>query len=118
MSFAVKAVIEKAEGIEWQGAMNDALDAFLLATRAAITGERDEASRIFSELVAEFATYAKSNDLTDVRATYAMLVGQDDPAAARAAQDAYDWLAETGTMSLMKVYADGLPTREIDEAAG
>jgi hypothetical protein len=62
---------------------------------------------------------APANVLNEIRVTFAMLVGQDDPAAAKAAQDAYDWLNETGTNALIEVYADGLPpTSEEDRATG
>jgi len=115
----VEAVIKKAEAIKGRGAMVEGLRTFLAASRAALAGQTTEASNLFSELIAQWQLVATSKVLTDTRATFAMLVGQDDPAAASAAQDAYDWLAETGTNSLIEVYAEGLPpTSEEDRATG
>jgi hypothetical protein len=116
----VEAAIEKANRPELPNTtMNRAIRTFLAATRAALTDDPLEASRLFTELIAEIEPVAPANVLNDIRATFAMLVGQDDPAAARAAQDAYDWLIETGTQSLIQVYADGLPpTSEEDRATG
>jgi class 3 adenylate cyclase len=116
----VDEVIAKAGALEGHGAMNEGLKTFLAACRAALTDQAVEASRLFAELVALWEPIVLGNALAAIRATYAMLVGQDDPAAARAAQDAYDWLAETGTNSLIEVYADGLPpaTGVVDRATG
>ncbi|MFQ5966703.1 MAG: AAA family ATPase [Acidimicrobiia bacterium] len=114
----VEAVIQLAEPIEPRRArMLRGLRMYLGATRAALQGDLAEASRVFRELIALWDGVAFLDDLTCVRATFAMLVGQDDPAAASAAQDAYDWLSETGTSSLISVYADGLPQVAAAEAA-
>ena len=100
--------------------MLDGLNDVLAASGAALTGDTLEASRLFSDVIAALEPVAPAGVLADIRATFAMLVGQDDPAAARAAQDAYDWLAETGTESLIRVYAEGLPptAQVVDQATG
>jgi tetratricopeptide (TPR) repeat protein len=116
----VEAAIEKANGSELaDSTMSRAIRTFLAATRTALTDDPLEASRLFTELIAEIEPVAPANVLNDLRATFAMLVGQDDAAAARAAQDAYDWLTATGTNALIQVYADGLPPAAVeDRAAG
>ena len=114
------AAIEKARAVELHGAMSEGLQNFLSACRAALTGDTSEATTLFSGLIAKLEPIAAANLLNDTRMTYAMLVGQDDPSAAKAAQDAYDWLSKTGTESLMGVYAEGLPptTAVVDQATG
>jgi hypothetical protein len=47
-----------------------------------------------------------------------MLVGQDHPAAAAAAQAAQEWLTSTGGNGLAKMWAAGLPVSAEAEAAG
>ena len=111
------AAIAKAKALEGGGAMSEGLMIFLAASRAAMTGQTVEAGELFSGLIARFDGVTLGNDLTAIRVTYAMLVGQDDPGAAKAAQDAYDWLVETGTESLMRVYAEGLPPAEAEDRA-
>jgi class 3 adenylate cyclase/predicted ATPase len=111
------AVIEKAKALEVRGAMSDAVKTFIAAIRAALTGQTTDASRMFSELIAAMEPIAPANDLTNIRVTFAMLVGQEDPAAARAAQDAHDWLTATGTSALIQVYADGLPPAAVEDRA-
>jgi hypothetical protein len=115
----VDAVIEKTKTLGGRGAMLDGLNTVLRATRAALAGDPIEASHLFSEVIARLGHVAPANVLNEIRVTFAMLVGQEDPAAARAAQDAYEWLTATGTHSLMQVYADGLPpTAQEDRATG
>jgi tetratricopeptide (TPR) repeat protein len=115
----VDAVIEKTTTLGGRGAMLDGLNTVLTATRAALAGDPIEASHLFSEVIARLEHVAPSNVLNEIRVTFAMLVGQEDPAAARAAQDAYEWLTATGTNSLLEVYAEGLPpTAEEDRATG
>jgi hypothetical protein len=97
--------------------MSDAVKTFIAAIRAALTGQTTDASRMFSELIAAMEPIAPANDLTNIRVTFAMLVGQEDPAAARAAQDAHDWLTATGTSALIQVYADGLPPAAVEDRA-
>jgi hypothetical protein len=115
----VDAVLGKTTTLEGRGAMVDGLTAVLTASGAALAGDPIEASSLFSEVIARLEHVAPANVLNEIRVTFAMLVGQDDPAAAKAAQDAYDWLNETGTNALIEVYADGLPpTSEEDRATG
>ena len=115
----VDAVIEKTKALEGRGAMLDGLNAALAAVGAALGGDTGEASRLFSDVIARFEPIAPAGALAEIRATFAMLVGQDDPAAARAAQDAYDWLLETGTNAYLTVYAEGLPPlTDEDRATG
>lgn len=89
---------------------------YLDATRAALTGQSEEASERFRQLISLWEPVAFKDDLTCVQATFAMLVGQDDPAAASAAQAAHDWLTETGTNSYLGVYAEGLPEASSPQA--
>lgn len=115
----VEAVIERTKTLEGRGAMLEGLDAVLTASGTALTGNTVEASRLFSEVIARLEHEAPANVLNEIRMTFAMLVGQDDPAAARAAQDSYEWLTATGTNALIEVYADGLPPiADEDRATG
>ena len=66
---------------------------------------------MFTSLIELFEPVVAEEDLAMVQATFAMLVGRDHPAAARAAQDALDWLIATGTTCLIDVWADGLPVQ-------
>jgi class 3 adenylate cyclase/tetratricopeptide (TPR) repeat protein len=113
----VEAVIDKANAFETRGAMLRAMHGLLEAARLALVGDRSAASSLFSEVLAEFTPVFSGVRLAHVQTAFAMLVGQEDPAAARAAQDAYDWLTETGTNSLLRVYAEGLPPSSVEDRA-
>jgi len=116
----VRAVTDKANGAELPDSMEvRSLRTTLAATEAALNDDRQEASRLFSDLLGDLEPIATGDILNHLRATFAMLVGQDDPAAAKAAQDAYEFYVETGTNALLKTYAEGLPPQDLrDEAAG
>ena len=113
----VDAVIERLKTLEGRGAMLDGLNVVLTASGTALSGDTVEASRLFSEVIARLEHLAPANALNQIRMTFAMLVGQDDPAAARAAHDAYEWLTATGTNALIEVYADGLPPTTVEDQA-
>jgi hypothetical protein len=86
------------------------------AIAMALRGERTQAAGVFDELIALFEPIVLGFDLTMVRATYAMLVGRDHPAAVEAARDAHEWLVRTGSHGLMRMWAGGLPTATDSEA--
>jgi len=86
-----------------------ALRGFIEAARAALGGDSGLASALFSALIDEQSRKLHGSYLTSFRATFAMLVGQDDPAAAQAARDADEWLTATGTGTLRTLWAAGLP---------
>ncbi|NNC92412.1 MAG: AAA family ATPase [Acidimicrobiia bacterium] len=94
------------------------LRGYIEAARAALQGETDRASALFSSLIEEQAPKLLGSYLTQIRATFAMLVGQEDPAAAQAAKDADDWLTRTGTGTLRRLWAEGLLAGARQELAG
>ena len=107
----VDEVLAKFEENTNKGLLLDGLELYLRATRAALSGDLDEAADLFTSLIELFEPVVAEEDLAMVQATFAMLVGRDHPAAARAAQDALDWLIATGTTCLIDVWADGLPVQ-------
>ncbi len=97
---------------------SEALTGYIGAVRAALEGATSEASSLFATLIDEQSRKLLGSYLTQIQATFAMLVGQDDPAAAQAAQDADDWLTTTGTGTLRRLWAEGLPVSAREELAG
>ena len=93
-----------------QGVLVDGLGMYLEGTRAALSGDTDQAADLFTSLIELWGPVVIEEDLAIVQTTFAMLVGRNHPAAAQAAQAAYEWLASTGTTCFMEVWADGLPT--------
>ena len=100
------------------GPIADGIGLYAEATRAALTDDPQTAAGLFDRLIDLFAPIVLRYDLAMVRATYAMLVGQDHPAAAQAARDANEWLVETGSNGLMKMWAAGLPAAASSQAVG
>jgi class 3 adenylate cyclase/tetratricopeptide (TPR) repeat protein len=94
-----------------------ALRGYIEAAGAALQGETARASSLFTELIEEQSRKLLGSHLTQLRATYGMLVGLDDPAAAQAAQDADQWLTRTGSETLRRLWADGLPAGARDQLA-
>lgn len=92
-----------------KGVLPDGLGLYIEAIRSALSRDRENAAHLFVELIDLFEPVAVEEDMAIIRTTFAMLVGQDNPAAARAAQLAYDWLTSTGTTCFFDVWADGLP---------
>ncbi len=95
-----------------------ALRGYVEAARAALQGDTVSASTMFASLIDEQSRKLYGSYLTQFRATYAMLVGQDDPAAAQAAADAEEWLTRTGSETLRQLWAEGLPAGSRAELAG
>ncbi|MGI9648669.1 MAG: AAA family ATPase [Acidimicrobiia bacterium] len=95
-----------------------ALHGYIDAVRAVLTGDAAAGSAKFTALLDSQARKLLGSHLAHLRATYAMLVGQDDPAAAQAALDAEDWLVRTGTETLRSLWAEGLPLDSRQSAAG
>jgi hypothetical protein len=92
-----------------KGVLPEGLGLYIEAIRSALSGDREHAAQLFVELIDLFEPVAVEEDMAIIRTTFAMLVGQDNPAAARAAQLAHDWLTSTGTTCFFDVWADGLP---------
>jgi class 3 adenylate cyclase/tetratricopeptide (TPR) repeat protein len=95
-----------------------ALRGYVAAAQTALQGETVQAGTQFATLIDEQSRKLYGSYLTQFRATFAMLVGQDDPAAAQAARDAEEWLTRTGTGTLRRLWADGLPPESRAELAG
>ncbi|MBT8216677.1 MAG: AAA family ATPase, partial [Acidimicrobiia bacterium] len=95
-----------------------ALNGYIEAATAALEGDVARASELFGALLDEQSRKQLGSFLTQFRATFAMLVGQDDPAAAQAARDADEWLTRTGTATLRSLWAEGLPPDARSELAG
>jgi hypothetical protein len=93
-----------------------ALRGYIDAVRSALAGDNAAASVKFTDLISSQSRKLLGSHLTHVRATFAMLVGQDDQAAAQAARDADRWLTDTGTETLRVLWAAGLPA-DTDAAA-
>ena len=81
-------------------------------------GDTVRASTMFVSLIDEQSRKLYGSYLTQFRATFAMLVGQDDPAAAQAAADADEWLTRTGSDTLRRLWSEGLPAGSREELAG
>ncbi|MBT8164203.1 MAG: AAA family ATPase [Acidimicrobiia bacterium] len=95
-----------------------ALRGYVAAARSALQGKTSQASTLFADLIDDQSRKLYGSYLTQFRATFAMLVGQDDPAAAQAARDADEWLTRTGTETLRRLWAEGLPPESRAELAG
>ena len=95
-----------------------ALRGYIDAVRSVLAGDAAGGSARFTALIESQSRKLLGSHLTQVRATFAMLVGQDDPAAAQAAQDADEWLTRTGTETLRSLWAEGLPVESRQSAAG
>ncbi len=100
-----------------KGLLMDGLAMYVEGSQAALNGDVDHAADLFTSLIELFEPVVLEEDLAMVQTTFAMLVGLDHPAAANAAQAAYDWLASTGTVCFMDVWAEGLPPRAVQEGA-
>ena len=94
------------------------LSGYIEAVALALSGDLPAASQAFTNLIDSQSRKLLGSHLTQIRATFAMLVGQDDPAAAQAARDADDWLVRTGTTTLRKLWAAGLPAEAQEALAG
>ena len=94
-----------------KGALPDGVTLFISGTRAALSGDLDQAADRFIELIELWTPVVAEEDLAIAQTAFAMLVGLDHPAAAAAAQAAYDWLVSTGTTCFLDVWADGLPNQ-------
>ncbi|MDF1597575.1 MAG: adenylate/guanylate cyclase domain-containing protein [Acidimicrobiia bacterium] len=105
----VELVRSALEASTLSGQLADGLRLYVDGTRAALSGDLPAAAGLFDRLIQLFTPIALEFDLALVRATYAMLVGRDHPAAAQAAQDAHAWLVETGSKGLMMIWEAGLP---------
>ncbi len=114
----VEQVAAAAQENTYEGRLPDGVGLMIAASRAALSGDRPKAIELFDELLALFEPIVFGLDLAMVRTTYAMLVGQDHPAAAQSAQAALDWIIETGSNGLMAAWAAGLPTPAAAEEAG
>ena len=95
-----------------------ALGEYIAASKAALEGNAARAGELFAALVEDQSRKQLGSYLTQFRATFAMLVGQDDPAAAQAARDADEWLVRTGTGTLRRLWAAGLPPDSQQSLAG
>ena len=95
-----------------------ALGGYIEAATAALEGHAERASELFVTFIEEESRKQLGSYLAQFRATFAMLVGQDDPAAAQAARDADEWLLRTGTGTLRRVWAAGLPPDAQQTLAG
>jgi len=95
-----------------------ALRGYVEAARTALQGDTAAASAMFARLIDDQSRKLYGSYLTQFRATFAMLVGQDDPAAAQAAADAAEWLTRTGSGTLRRLWAEGLPADSREELAG
>ena len=103
---------------EVKGVLPDGVAIFIEAAQAALSGDLVQAADRFIELIELWAPVVLEEDLAIIQTAFAMLVGLDHPAAAAAAQAAYDWLSSTGTTCLMDVWVDGLPeTADLGGAA-
>ena len=87
------------------------------AVAASMRGEPDVASRLFEEAIDLWAQAGTALELTLLQATFAKVVGQDDPAAARAAEAAYNWVVKSKSVGLLDLLAEGLPAASAPEAA-
>jgi hypothetical protein len=70
------------------------------------------ASTAFRALLEIWEPIAFPLDLAMTRATFAALVGQDDPSAAEAARLARDWIVAAGADQYLDVWKAGLPQPE------
>jgi class 3 adenylate cyclase len=112
----IEPVEEAVSEVAFRGRLADGTRMLTQAIAMALRGERTQAAGVFDELIALFEPIVLGFDLTMVRATYAMLVGRDHPAAVEAARDAHEWLVRTGSHGLMRMWAGGLPTATDSEA--
>ena len=93
------------------------LSEYLAAIDSALSGQMGQAAEIFEATIEFWSPRLTRDQLCQVKATFAYLVGTDHPAAAQAAQDAYDWCIETGTRSLLEAWAAVMPTAAHETAA-
>ncbi len=114
----IERVAARADEVPFTGRLADGTRLFIRATQAALEGDLGAAADHFDELLELFTTIAVDVDVNMVRATYAMLVGEDHPGAVRAGQLAYEWMVETESNGLMKLWADGLPAEAGNQATG
>ncbi|MGI9648308.1 MAG: hypothetical protein ACR2OI_07290, partial [Acidimicrobiia bacterium] len=87
------------------------------AAAASLAGDQSEATRLFSAAEELWEQAATPLELTLLRATFARMVGQADPAAAQASEAAYRWLADSKSVCLLELLADGLPEASNPQAA-
>ncbi len=83
------------------GPTRSALHALFAATRQAMQGESAAASQAFVALLGPMAAVATDLILVNTKLLFAEAVGVEDPAAALAAQEAADWIEQTGTYGLL-----------------
>ena len=114
----IEEVARKLEENTNSGRFVEGIRLYVPAVRAALSGDQSTSIDLFDQLLVIVEPIVLGYDLAMVRATYAMLVGQDHPAAAAAAQAAQDWLTSTGSNGLAKMWAAGLPDSSEAEAAG
>jgi len=93
------------------------LDDYIGAIRSALGGNVEEAAPVFADLLELWSVRLLGVDLAQARATCAKVLGCDNPTGAQAAADAYEWLAATGTRSLLAVWAEALPMAADEQAA-
>jgi hypothetical protein len=91
---------------------------YLEATRLALEGRADEATAAFVSVIDGWTVRILPAELAQARATFALLLGADNAAAAQAARDAHDWLVETGSRSLLAAWARALPMGDAATATG
>jgi tetratricopeptide (TPR) repeat protein len=114
----VEQVQAAEEEVEYRGRLADGTRLLIHAVGAGLDGDRARAAELFDELIDLFEPIVLGYDLAMVRAVYAKTVGQDHPAAARAARDAQAWISETGSLGVERMWAEGLPAAARTEAAG
>ena len=100
----------------FRGRLADGTALLIEGIAAGLRGERDEAAARFDDVIELFEPIVLGYDLAMVRALYAKVVGRDHPRAAQAAQHAHDWLVETGSHGVMKMWSAGLPSATESEA--
>ncbi|HEY7703892.1 MAG TPA: AAA family ATPase, partial [Acidimicrobiia bacterium] len=102
----------RAAAITAQGRMVEGYKLLGEAGAAAIGGDMTSASTAFRALLEIWEPIAFPLDLAMTRATFAALVGQDDPSAAEAARLARDWIVAAGADQYLDVWKAGLPQPE------
>ena len=80
------------------------------AARLAIAGDKAGSARLFTEVLQAWSQRMHPDTMTQAKALFAKLVGTEDAAARRAAQDAYEWCMETETRAFLRAFAEVMPT--------
>lgn len=87
----------------------EGLNRYAAAVRLALSGELDEATALFSEVVEAWSTAGYDDLVPRLRVVYSLLLRDHDEAAAEAGRLVRGWLVATGSRGLLEAWGAALP---------